>query len=571
MVNPVDANHIQTIQNIEISEYVLDQALLIADPPSDAILVSVEEIWEQHWQKNIWKVCWITPEHDSIEIDLDSDTLEVIYYLDSSKTRGDQDTDLTETKIEQLWKTTSEFLEMISIDNSNPIPIDAEFVGITEDSQGWDLNWVHRVDGFPVYEDFIRVSCDWSGTQVCTYAKCWHEFNVDLNVVTNRESAINITCEYLHNQDVVLIDCVQTIIGSDTDMQIYTPRLTWCVKQSTPQGGYFINWVDTITGQILLSDTTLDIYEDVFVQDEGTQATYDCAESIYRRLDSATDWYPRYYEDPTISSVLGKLEYERVFYFLGHGTGEYVSSDLYTTLIVDDDAILPTDVDGEDLSGMDLAFLCACYSAADYYYPWWPFEWWPESVDTNICEGFIDGGAECVFGWSKPVLKTQAMIFSRYFFDYAVNSYDFQACYDYAYSKVDSGTKSIAQIYGDTDLYLDEYDYGGDNMPGPNLGSGYDKYFYVLEEGLWNPDDDWFYFTVTGTRQVNIWATPIESEFDIKFMVYDGDLHCVSNCDSNGAGSEEHDNFSGSGTYIIHIMRENTHGGSYDLTIHISS
>jgi len=55
LVNPIDANHIQTIQNIEISEYVLDQARLIADPPSDAILVSVEEIWEQHWQKTFGK------------------------------------------------------------------------------------------------------------------------------------------------------------------------------------------------------------------------------------------------------------------------------------------------------------------------------------------------------------------------------------------------------------------------------------------------------------------------------------------------------------------------------------
>jgi hypothetical protein len=240
---------------------------------------------------------------------------------------------------------------------------------------------------------------------------------------------------------------------------------------------------------------------------------------------------------------------------------------MQTYLITDDGNIWPDDVTSKDLNGMYLAFLCSCYSAADDY----PVLWWREDIDTSIADAFLDAGAQCVFGWDEAVLKVDAYDFSRYFFDYVTNGYDFDSCYDYAYSKVDAECRAIARIYGDTDLYLDEEDGGSDSSPGTSLGSGYDVTFTKSDEGLWYPDVDWFYFTVSGYRQVSILIAP-NDDLDVAFYVYNEYMQTVIYRDSYGSGHSEYGVFMGNGqTYHIYIYQSDSHGGYYDLSVNISS
>jgi hypothetical protein len=370
----------------------------------------------------------------------------------------------------------------------------------------------------------------------------------------------------------VTILCDLCIVGRVPDGRVsYEPQLGWVTTAKLQYGSSIVYYIDARTGELIFRDTTLDEYGDVFVRDpdEGGEPTYECALDIYHRLDSATTLHPRYYEDPTHSEEVSQLQYEQLLYHIGHGGFGYYGSEVHTYLYTDTDHIWPSDVENLDLSGVKLAFLCGCWTAANNYPV---FLWWWEDIDKSLAEGFLEGGAQCVFGWDESVLKTEAMTFSRYFFDYAVYSYNFEVCYDYAYSKVSSGTQDIARIYGDDSLYLDKYDFGTDGWPGTNLGSGYDVVFYVYDEGLWDPDVDWYRFTVSGSRVVNIWAVPNNDDLDIASYVYDEYMQVVFYRDSYGPGHQESGYFSAGGqTYFLYIYKTDTHGGYYDLTVGISS
>lgn len=544
-------------------------ALDFAKPCDDASFEHVGLIHDDYWEQTLWSVRWITPEHKAIEVQLDADTHEIVFYLDTTKLADEYSTRWLTLSDETVWRKAMEFVDRLEKFESMPFPKDVEFAGITENSQGWQLTWNHVKDSVPVREDFIRIGIGRNTALVYSFAKCWHTIDIECVPVISSSKAVEIASSALTSLDDFDLTCELSIIGHTLDEKIeYDPHLAWLVSNTNQRSSYVELYIDAMTAGIISQDTTLDIYEDVFVWDPGHEPTYECATDIFHRFDYATVWYARYYEDPTTSQELSKLQYERVLYHLGYGGFGKVGLDWHTYLNTDDGKIWPSDVENKDLSGMHLAFLCTCWSAANDV----PVQWWWEDVEKSIAQAFLDGGAKCVFGWDKKVLKTEAMKFSRYFFDYAVNSYSFSDCYWNAYYNVLTKTQNIAEIYGDTTRYLDKYDYGSNAWPGTYLGSGYDTSFHVNDEGLWDPDIDWYRFTVTGYREVSIFAIPNKDDMDIAFYVYDEYMYVVMSRNSHGPGHQEYGIFMGGGqTYFLYIYKTDSHGGHYDLNVYISS
>jgi len=544
-------------------------ALDFAKPCDDASFEHVGLVHDDYWEQTLWSVRWITPEHRAIEVQLDADTHEIVFYLDTTKLADEIGTRRPALSDETVWRKAMEFVDRLKKFKSMLFPKDAEFAGITENSQGWQLTWNHVKDSVPVREDFIRIGISRDTALVYSFAKCWHTVDIECVPIISSSKAVEIASRALTSLDDFDLTCELSIIGHVLDEKIdYDPHLAWLVSNAHQRSSCMELYIDAMTAEIISQDTTLDICEDVFVYCPGNELVYECATDIFHRFDYATEGYARYYEDRTTSQELSKLQSEHVLYHLGHGDYGMVGGDYYTYLHTNHGKIWPSDVENKDLSGMDLAFLCACWSAADNYpvYDWW------EDIEKSIAQAFLDGGAKCVFGWDEGVNKGQAMEFSRYFFDYAVNSKDFESCYIYAKSHADERTRDIARIYGDTTRYLDEYDYGSDAWPGTNLGSGYDTSFHVYDEGLWDPDIDWYRFTVTGYRSVSIFVMPNKDDMDIAFYVYDEYMYVVMLRNNFGPGHQESGTFRGNGqTYFLYIYKTDSHGGYYDLSVFISS
>lgn len=540
-----------------------------AKPCDDASFEHVGLIHDDYWEQILWSVRWITPEHRAIEVQLDADTHEIVFYLDTTKLADEYGARRLALSDEAVWRKAMEFVDRLERFESMPIPKDAEFAGITENSQGWQLTWNHVKGSVPVREDFIRIGISRDTALVYAFAKCWHTIDIECVPVISSSKAVEIASRALTSSDDFDLTCELSIIGHVLDEKIeYDPHLAWLVSNAHQRSSHVKLYIDAMTAEIISQDTTLDINEDVFVYDPGYELTYECATDIFHRLNYATEGDARYFEDPTTSEVLSKLNSERVFYYLGHGDYEMVEGDWYTYLITYDGEIWPSDVENKDLSGMDLAYLSACWSAADNF---WNGDWW-QDIDKNMTQAFLDGGAKCVFGWDEDVYKGQSMKFSRYFFDYAVNALSFSDCYWNAYYRVPPGTQDIAVIYGDTTLSLDEDDYGSDAWPGTNLGSGYDTSYHVYDEGLWDPDIDWYRFTITGYHSVSIFVMPNKDDMDIAFYVNDEYMYAVLTRDRFGPGHQESGAFMGNGqTYFLCIYKTDSHGGHYDLIVFIGS
>lgn len=56
-----------------------------AKPCDDASFEHVGLIHDDYWEQKLWSVRWITPEHRAIEVQLDVDTHEIVFYLDTTK------------------------------------------------------------------------------------------------------------------------------------------------------------------------------------------------------------------------------------------------------------------------------------------------------------------------------------------------------------------------------------------------------------------------------------------------------------------------------------------------------
>ena len=557
-----------------VEQMILDLAIDFAEPEANAELVGIHLLGDDYLDQELWCVRWITADHNIIEVKIDAVSNEIVYFLDTDR-KHEQNSDLCQMSEKEALDTANSFLSKLERFGFNPIPENAEFMELCEDESGWQLSWTHVVDTIPVLGNFVRIRISQESGFVYSYIKCWHSVGTIPEPMLTCSDAIDIA----HREDPLSINMtIQSglnIVGRFLDGRVnYEPQLAWVTTAKSQYGGTIIYYINALTGRLLFRDSTLDINEDVFAWDPNCNPTYECALDIYDRLDTATEWYARYFENPTYYEEVNKLQYERVLYHLGHGGYGQYDSEIQTFLYTDTDNIWASNVESLDLSGMDLAFLCGCWTAANnypIYFLWWIIGW--EDIDMSLAEAFLEAGAQCVFGWDEEVLKTEAYAFSRYFFDYAVNGLDFETCYDHAYDNVDSETQDIARMDGDDTLTLDEYDYAGDNWGAArDLGSGYDKTFHVYDEGLWDPDVDWYRFTVTAYHDVDIWVVPITDDLDVGFYVYDEYLQVVLHRNSAGPGEQEWWYFTnGHGTYFLYIYKTDTHGGYYDLTVTISS
>ncbi|MFX1579569.1 MAG: YcdB/YcdC domain-containing protein [Promethearchaeota archaeon] len=574
LILPTYASGAMSSNEETIEQRMEDLALAFAEPKSNAELISTQFLGDDYLDQEFWCVRWTTSEHHIVEVKIDAISNEIVYFLDMDKKHA-QNNDLHQMSEEAVKSRATDFLNKLEVFGYNPIPEDANLLETSEDEDGWQISWAHLVDTIPVLGDFIRIRVSQESGLVYSYTKCWHSVETMPEPLLTCSEVVDI----LHREEPISINmtiqCDLNVVGRFLDGRVsYEPQLAWVITAKSQYGGTIVYYIDASTGELIFRDSTLDIYEDVFTWDPNCNPTHECASEIYDRFDLATEWYARYYEEPTYYEEVNKLQYERVLYHLGHGGyGEY-NSEMETFLCTDTDNIWAANVENLDLSGMDLAFLCGCWTFANnypIYILWWIDHW--EDIDLSLAEGFLEAGAQCVFGWDEEVLKTEAYAFSRYFFDYGVNSATFEECYDHAYANVDSETQDIARMDGDDTLTLDEYDYAGDSWgDARNLGSGYDKTFHVYDEGLWNPDVDWYRFTVTAYHDVDIWVVPNTDDLDVGFIVYNEYLQTVISRDAAGPGAQEWWYFTnGHGTYFLYIYKTDTHGGYYDLTVTISS
>ncbi|MHA1881735.1 MAG: hypothetical protein ACTSUO_01675 [Candidatus Thorarchaeota archaeon] len=257
---------------------------------------------------------------------------------------------------------------------------------------------------------------------------------------------------------------------------------------------------------------------------------------------------------------------------MGHGYYIETGGEYHSTIVTIDGHIAPSDILPKATAIYTLIFLGSWFSfGGTIGFP--PFE---IDIDYSVGEAFLDGGSRCVFGWTGGVTLSQDWKFSEYFFDLAVNGYDFQTCFTVAKGEIELRDQKLAKIDGDTTLSLREDDAGADTYPGSYLGSGSDTTFNIYDEGTWGiieRDNDWYRFTVSGTRHVVILVRPIDSLLDAKFRVYDTYYNLIYIKDNGGYGADERVSFTGSGTYYLRIYpmgdSDVTHGGAYNLEIKI--
>ncbi|MFW9843775.1 MAG: YcdB/YcdC domain-containing protein [Candidatus Thorarchaeota archaeon] len=539
---------------------VIHTATSLVSIPDSAVLESEGYIQDSYWDKTLWSVSWITSSHDLIAVQFDQTGSDLLYYVDGSKTWIENDCSHPRESMDKAWLTSLTFLKSMETKGQDLIPSEAEFMGGKETTQGWQFEWIHKHNDAVVKDNYVRIGVDHSGTEVFLFAKNWNDIG---SLEVPKDTSIESMTDQM-NEDGITINSAELCITVIEDVA----RYAWIVSTDVAE-----IWIDANTKSILKVDELL-LYQDVFPVDGdwGTSGgwskytpTYDCAQSIDWRLDTGTTEGGRYFPDCHASTVENYLDddNEKVFFFIGHGE-DYGSATrlLFKGTGVSDPYSYLENGDIPTLNNMKLAFLCACWSMATDY--------------NSIGETFVSKGADCVFGWYRPVSKTPAMSFSKYFFDYAVNSYTFASCYSYAYGKVDSATQSIARMDGSSSGYLTQDDLGDSSGTAYNMGNiayvGDDDY-YFNDEGLWGPDQDWIKFSMLYIieGQIKIWITPTHG-LDAEFYLYNSNMQIVSHVvkTGGGVGVQEYGCWEmGPGTYYVKIYHPsgNVHGGSFDMKL----
>ncbi len=313
-----------------------------AEPEADAELLSIQPVSDDYWEQELWSVRWITPEHNIIEVELDAFSHEIVFFLDTDRLH-EENADSFPMSDEAAQRIATSFLDKLERFGFNPIPEDAKITELRVDGNGWQLSWTHVVGTVPVLEDFIRIRVSRESDSVYSYAKCWHPVGSVPEPLLSRSDAMDIA----RRQDSLSINstilCDFSIVGRVLDGRVsYEPQLAWVTTARSQYGSRIVYCIDARTGETISRDTTLDTYEDVFAWDPSTDATYECALDIYHRLDSATALHPRYYEDPTHSQEVSQLEYEQVFYHIGHGGYVVQGWSPCTYLCTETDNIMPS-------------------------------------------------------------------------------------------------------------------------------------------------------------------------------------------------------------------------------------
>ena len=568
-------NYLFTLDWETEDERLLKVAERYFDSSECAELEDIGRFYDSSWQEELWRARWKTSDGNLFEIQLEPTTQELRFFLDSTVVEKNNQQGSEIKARERAWSTAFEFLESQNLYGRETVN-EEELIRncIKKDKRGWALVYNHIYNGIRVHGDFIRVVIEPNGYNVREFSKHWHSIQKNTYDYIHENEAIqvikNLEINYAQEDTAVELEYVP-IAGSY--------HLAWVVN--TVQFEY---WVDAVTSDILRFDSILGAYDgNVFAWDDDPNGhlTYVTAESIYHRLDTAVDFpssgQAYYRENQTLNSYVNLLDDSDVYFIIGHGGLGYDGNDYVSYICATDDNMYPSDVATKTISSMELAFLCSCSSFSD-----------DEDVDQTIAQEFLDGGADCVFGWTGNVLKGPAQTYCKDFFDMAVNDQkNFDYCYDYADGKTDQDTRDISKIAKSVPywswLYLNEDDAGDSFTNADNLGLGGERWIYVYDEGIWvaSPsskswdDEDWFKFGITEQYDIEIWATPQDlCGLDIKMKIYNSAQQLIATCDAGDANDEEHypSTTWGSGTYYIYIESVGPgHGGWFDLIIHVST
>ncbi len=538
------------------------------EPKIESSLQRAEKVYCEVKEQEIWIFDWMTTNHALVEVELDAGSFDILSYFDGSIITKSSEVS-NEISEREVWRTAMDFLHNLL--RIQELPEGAVFEDIKKTAYGWDLIWKHWYNGVPVNNDYFTISVESTGNEVYSYSKTWNLVNIDTNPSLNVPEAM----------DILFLDTIENkkIIDSTAYLSIVLTEhsevhLAWVISVDFGEKSSEIYWIDADNGMILFKDIMMIGWrQDVYVYDNdwfGGGETQQHAYSAYRKLHSASsEGLCTYSKDASSHTELYFLTLDKVYYHMGHGNYITTGGEKHSVIMTPDGNIAPDDVLTKNLSQTKLAYIATCLSFGGTA----PVGGLPE-MDYSIAQAFLDAGAQCVFGWVGEVSKRRNWIFSDYFFDKAVNSYNMLSCYEYAKLK---SQVTNCKIDGDTDVFLTENDVE-DSYPGTLLGSGYDIWLQKNCEGLWGEnylDVDWFKLYVDGTRSINIFVAPIDSELDVAFEVYRYPSVFVRSRDVYGQGHQESCSIvDSSGWYYIKIYggsQNSVHGGCYDLNIWISS
>ncbi len=551
----------------KVHSLILEKAMSFVDLPSDASLEYLGLIYDEFWQKELWSVRWMTENHNLVEVQFEKESLELVFFVNTPEPVMWKLIDKS-TARKRAWSTIMGFITNLESKELAAQIDNAHISALKRISDGWMLEWGHKVNGVSVMYDFIRVSTNAYGSRVQAYTKCWYPVSIDTKPEIDSGQAVRLFKSLVSKAQLVTLSVELGIVR-----YFGNHYLAWIVDSGSQE-----IWVDAKQGYLISYDVMLsDDYQDCYALDlywdsgwRQNEETYECVQDIQRRLRSGTSYpsgyTPRFFQDKSLSFVLGELEDEKVYLHMGHGHPYEQNGNYYTAIQTYTDDLTPSSISSKYLYGMYLAFLMSCWSAAD--------DWDGHDIDKSIAQKFVDRGAKCAVGWDLPVEKSEAQKFSRYFFNLAVQGYTFSSCFNSAKSKVNSSTQSIARILGTTSYYLNDDDDPGESYPTSQyLGKSSQIVWEVEDEGVWGSDVDYFKFEADGTCNIEILVDP-RWGLDARLRIYNSAYLLVAYRNNAGVNGDESYSFTGSGIYYIkvyHSQSGNPHGGAYDLTVDISS
>ncbi len=552
-------------------QLIFETAVNLANLPSDAQLVRFDKNYDYEHNGFVWLLEWKT-NNNLISVEVDDASLEILYYIDTSQTSQQKVGDITENSKLIVLNKAKQLLASMESYGIRTLPNNARILCIEIMSGDWSVVWGHEIDSVLIEGDEISVTMNIDCNKILSYRKVWNNIQIDTTPSLSSKEVKQIL-HSLHTSNVQKITSELIILDvNKTNKDEKNYCLAYEITVTDRYGKTDIFRINANTGTLVEYDTTMYgwDYQDVYVTTDWFPGQRRTAYNVYRRLLSSTFSLgsTRFYEDETAYSEMTYMHVRSLFFHMGHGTYTKVGEEHHSVIVTIDGHIAPSDILPKATAINRLIFLGSCFS----------FGGTVDGIvlDYSVGEAFLDGGSRCVFGWVGGVTLSQDWKFSEFFFDKAVNGYNFDACYEYAKSQIRYEDRLKARIEGDTYLTLREDDAGADAYPGSYLGSGSDTTFNIYDEGTWGiieRDIDWYRFTVSGTRHVEIFVRPIDSSLDAKFRVYDAYYNLIYIKDSGGYGANEWVSFTGSGTYYLKIypMGDSavSHGGAYNLEIRI--
>jgi len=588
--------------NQPVMDILLQKVQEVIDIPEQASLDKCSVEYDEFTGTRLWTLTWSTPANGLIELQFDINTLDLVFYIDTTRASYSSGSLNPSTTKTSAAAAVDDFLGRLERVGLLSVPDDAVSEEICQGNVGWIANWKHVYDRFTVEDDWMRIETDCFGNSVYSFTIRWHPDVPQAQPSIGQEDAQAIARTRLSDSQILV----------ESPQLCYLPMgqgvsLAWRYETD-----HEVIWLDSDSGAVLRTDAWLGSpanYKDSYAYDPvgydpydenpgGDPETYTSAQSVYLRFKTSTSYpegfTPRYYADKSKAFELGWLYNEKAYYHIGHGTIQMFSAKYYTSIVTTTTPLSPQDLGTTDLSRMDLAFINTCWGYASTCYPyevgWWKntprSQWFP--VEKNIAQGFIDHGAKCAVGWIEPVPKPMAKTYSLYFFDMAVSGFSFWASYLYARSRVNTYQEvcgesiQIDKIGGtNPNLSFVMRDNGGNTKAGAtNLGTGgngIDVTWTVANEGLWYTDVDWYKFTSVGFCYIEIAAVPVTDPYEglnVIIDIYNSANQLIAHRDAGGIGQSESYSFNGQGTFYLYLYDSTVgppHGGAYGFTVSVLS